>query len=156
MSYTGLMRRSTFNLRCSVARTLEVVGEWWTLLVLRDAFRGVRRFDDFQRSLGIARNILADRLATLVEHGILQRRRYQDRPDRYEYRLTEKGLDLYPVLLAMMRWGDRWSSDGVPPVRLTHRACGHEVTPEMRCPACGGPIEARGMTFRETQPAAVA
>src|SRR5437588_10055882 len=98
-------------MRCSVARTLGLVGEWWTLLVLRDSFRGVRRFDDFQRNLGIARNVLADRLATLVEAGILERRRYQERPERFEYRLTDKGRDLYPVIVTLMQWGDRWAAD---------------------------------------------
>src|SRR5262249_52054022 len=95
------------SLNCSIARTLDVVGERWTLLVLRDAFNGVRRFEDFPASLPLARNVLTDRLQTLVEHGILQRRRYQERPPRYEYRLTEKGFELYPVLIALLQWGDR-------------------------------------------------
>src|SRR5207253_8531836 len=92
---------------CSIARTLEAVGERWTLLVLREAFLGVRRFDRMQSELSIARNILADRLQTLVETGILERRPYQDHPPRFEYRLTQKGLDLYPILVSLMRWGDR-------------------------------------------------
>src|SRR5512140_1885367 len=103
------MRRTSFaDMNCSVARTLEVIGEWWSMLVVREAFNGVRRFDDFQARLGIARNVLATRLQSLVEHGILDRRLYQERPERYEYRLTEKGRELYPVLISMMRWGDRW------------------------------------------------
>src|SRR5215204_3268371 len=89
---------------CSVARALELVGERWTLLVLRDAFLGVRRFDDFQRSLGVARNVLQTRLERLVEEDLLERRLYQERPARYEYRLTEKGLDLWPALVALMKW----------------------------------------------------
>lgn len=99
---------------CSVARALEVVGERWTLLILRDAFLGVRRFDDFQRSLGVARNVLNARLQRLVEHGLLERRRYQERPERFEYRLTEMGLDLLPVIEALMRWGDRWLPSPAP------------------------------------------
>ena len=130
-------------MECSVARTLEVVGEWWTMLVVREAFNGVRRFDDFHARLGIARNVLATRLQGLVDHGILERRLYQERPERFEYRLTEKGLDLYPVLISLMRWGDRWEvgPEG-PPVRLTH-ACGHDPEPTLVCTACEEPLRAR-------------
>ena len=111
---------------CSVAGTLEIVGERWSLLILREAFLGVRRFEQMQRNLGIARNILAARLQTLVGHGILERRRYQERPDRYEYRLTQKGLDLYPALVSIMQWGDRYLNDDCAPVTLIHKACGHD------------------------------
>ncbi len=104
---------------CSVARTLELVGERWTLLVVRDAFLGRRRFEEFQESLGIARNVLADRLAKLVEHGIFERVRYQQRPDRYEYRLTPKGRDLRLALAALMQWGDQYVSPTPP--RLLRR-----------------------------------
>src|SRR3954453_4732996 len=97
---------------CSIARTLELIGERWTILIVRDAFLGVRRFDDFQRSLGIARNVLQNRLERLVEHEILERARYQERPERFEYRLTEKGLDLWPVLVSLISWGDRHAADG--------------------------------------------
>jgi DNA-binding HxlR family transcriptional regulator len=144
------MRRTSFaEMPCSVARTLEVVGEWWSLLVLRDAFKGVRRFDDFQRSLGIARNVLADRLQGLVDHGVLERRLYQERPERYEYRLTAKGFDLYPVIVALMRWGDRWAADDMgPPIVLTHRACGHDVLPVTVCPHCREEVDARAMRWR--------
>ena len=109
---------------CSVARTLSVIGDRWTLLVLRNAFLGVRRFEHFQRDLGTTRHLLSDRLSKLVEHGILRRVRYQEKPDRYEYRLTEKGLDLQPVLLALVGWGDRWMAgeDG-PPMVYVHRSC---------------------------------
>jgi DNA-binding HxlR family transcriptional regulator len=144
------MKRTSFaGMDCSVARSLDVVGEWWSLLVLRDAFTGVRRFEDFQRSLGIARNILADRLQTLVDYGVLERRLYQERPERFEYRLTEKGLDLYPVLISLMRWGDRWATDGAgPPMVLTHKACGHDVMPVLVCPQCGEDVQAWAMRFR--------
>jgi DNA-binding HxlR family transcriptional regulator len=147
------MKRTSFaGMSCSVARTLDVVGEWWSLLVLRDAFTGVRRFEDFQRSLGIARNILADRLQTLVDYGVLERRLYHERPERYEYRLTEKGFDLYPVLLSLMRWGDRWATEEMdqPPMVLTHKACGHDVMPVLVCPECREDVHARGMRWRRT------
>ena len=108
---------------CSVARTLELVGERWTLLIVRDAFLGRRRFEEFQESLGIARNILTDRLAKLVDHGVFERVRYQERPERYEYRLTDKGRDLRVPLLALMQWGDRYLSPKPP--RLARRASDH-------------------------------
>ena len=143
------MRRTSFSaMDCSVAQTLEVIGEWWTLLILRDSFQGVRRFDDFQRRLGVARNVLTQRLDRLVEEGILERRQYQDRPPRHEYRLTEKGIDLYPVLIALMEWGDRWAMDDDAPVVLTHKPCGHEGRPVLACPHCGEPVKAREMQFR--------
>ncbi len=124
------------DLDCSIARTLDVVGERWSLLILRDAFYGVRRFEELQRSLGIARNVLSDRLGKLVEQGVLRKELYEDRPPRHEYRLTEKGRDLFPVLLAMAAWGDRWESDGQP-VQLTHEACGQVTHPVPACEHCG-------------------
>jgi DNA-binding HxlR family transcriptional regulator len=133
--------------RCSVARTLSVIGERWTMLVLREAFLRTRRFDDFQRCTGAPRPILADRLRVLVEHGILDRRPYGNHPDRYEYRLTDKGLDLYPVIVSLMTWGDRWmpDDDDIPPVQLEHKGCGHVTHPELACPECGGWVGARDM-----------
>ncbi|HJQ85037.1 MAG TPA: helix-turn-helix domain-containing protein [Candidatus Binatia bacterium] len=137
------------SLPCSVARALSVVGDRWTLLVLRDTFLGVRRFEDFQRDLGTTRHRLADRLRKLVAHGILERVRYQDRPPRFEYRLTEKGRDLYPVVVSLTRWGDRWMADrDGPPVELVHRNCGRRIMPALTCPECGDPIAARDMTAR--------
>ena len=127
---------------CSIARTVAVLGERWTLVILRQAFQGQRRFEDMQRGLGIARNILADRLHRLVEEGILERRPYQERPPRYEYRLTQKGRDLYPVLVSLMAWGDRYNSgEAGPPVVLVHEACGHETRPRFVCSHCGEPID---------------
>jgi len=131
------------DMECSVARSWTVLGERWTMLVLREAFNRTRRFEDFQAHLGIARNVLTDRLGTLVEEGILERRPYQERPVRYEYRLTQKGLDLYPVLVAIMRWGDRYKSDDRPPVRLVHKTCGHDAEPVMVCGHCGEELTAR-------------
>src|SRR3954468_22632667 len=133
---------------CSIARTLELIGERWTLLIVRDAFLGVRRFDDFQRSLGVARNVLQGRLERLVEHGILVRVRYQDRPERFEYRLTEKGLDLWPVLVSLLSWGDRHVADGGAPVVLEHRDCGGRVNDRRICESCGAMLGPRDVRAR--------
>ena len=133
---SGMVRTDFSQMECSIARTLEVIGERWSLLVVRDAMYGVRRFDDFQQDLGIARNVLTDRLTRLVEHGVMERRQYEERPPRWEYRLTDKGKDLMPVLLAMLRWGDDWASDGKPPVRLTHLVCGQQTRPQLTCSHC--------------------
>jgi DNA-binding HxlR family transcriptional regulator len=133
---------------CSVARTLELVGERWTILILRDAFLGVRRFDDFQRSLGVARNVLQGRLERLVENEILERVRYQERPERFEYRLTEKGLDLWPVLVALISWGDRHAAPDGPPVVLEHRGCGGAVNDRRICDACGAYLGPRDVRAR--------
>src|ERR671919_3186160 len=108
-------RKDFSEMPCSVARTLEVIGDRWTILILRDAFYGVRRFDDLRRGLGVARNILTDRLSKLVEHGVLERVPYQDPPPRFEYRLTEKGRDLWHVVTAVRQWGDRWAAPDGPP-----------------------------------------
>ena len=127
---------------CSIARTLDAIGERWTFLILRDVFVGINRFDDLQRDLGIARNVLAERLESLVWDGILERHAYQERPLRYEYLLTEKGRELQPVLLAIVAWGDRWTSGkGGPPVRIRHDRCGSETTAEVVCSCCGEPLE---------------
>jgi len=136
------MSRTDFTERaCSVAKTLGAVGEQWSLLILRDAFLGVRRFDDFQNHLGIARNILSDRLAKLVEHGILSKRQYSERPVRYEYRLTSKGADLFPVLFALQKWGDTWAVGDDEPLRtVVHDACGKVTHPVSACVHCGGPL----------------
>jgi DNA-binding HxlR family transcriptional regulator len=127
---------------CSIARTLEVVGERWSLLILRDAFYGVHRFDAFQSDLGVARNVLTERLAKLVDFGVLERRLYSERPARFEYRLTPKGRDLLPVLLTMMRWGDRWASEE-PPVKLVHTTCGSVTHPLLTCSECGEELTRR-------------
>jgi DNA-binding HxlR family transcriptional regulator len=131
---------------CSIRRTLDIVGEKWSLLVLREAFYGVRRFSDFERALGCARNILSARLGTLVGEGILTREPYRDPGSRarYEYRLTEKGLELFPALVALMHWGDHWTADPEgPPVEVRHRDCGERVAIELRCAAGHGPLTAR-------------
>ncbi|MCR1766140.1 putative HTH-type transcriptional regulator [Burkholderia glumae] len=129
---------------CSIARTLAVLGDRWTMLILRNAFYGVRRFDAFQAQLGLTRHVLADRLARLVEEGVFVRRQYQERPPRHEYRLSDKGRDLYPVLLALTAWGDRWKDEGAgPPVLIRHKHCGALLRPLMVCSECGEPLDPR-------------
>lgn len=121
---------------CSIQATLDLVGDRWTLLILRDVFRGVHRFSQLRENLGIAKNLLADRLTRLVDDGILQKVPYQDRPVRHEYRLTAKGMDLSPSLVALMGWGDRWAADGQPPTLLVHDACGTPLEQVLLCPEC--------------------
>jgi DNA-binding HxlR family transcriptional regulator len=129
---------------CSIARTLELVGERWTILVLRDVFLGVRRFDALQARLGVARNVLATRLERLVAAGILRKVPYQERPARYEYRLTEKGRDLWPVIVELLRWGDRYAAPPAgPPVVLRHRDCGGLMDEWRICETCGTPLGPR-------------
>jgi DNA-binding HxlR family transcriptional regulator len=128
---------------CSIARTLEIIGEKWALLVVREVFLGNRRFDEMVRTIGAPRDTLAARLRSLVGAGILERRQYSEHPARYEYRLTEAGLDLYPVILTLMRWGDKHlAGDHGPPMVLEHR-CGHRLVAKVVCEACGEPAEAR-------------
>ncbi len=126
------------NQTCSIAATLEVVGERWSLLIVRSVLLGVRRFDALQQDLGVARNVLQARLERLIEHGVLERRRYQEHPPRYEYFLTEKGLDLWPTIVALLQWGDRYAPtpDG-PPVLLEHRGCGGAIDTHRICERCG-------------------
>ncbi len=131
---------------CSVAKALSVVGDRWTMLILKEAFMRVRRFEDFQERTGAPRPVLAERLKDLVDDGVLERRPYSDKPTRYEYRLTEKGLDLWPVLVSLLRWGDRWMSPRQgPPVELRHKTCDHVIHPEMACPECGDWLVATDM-----------
>ncbi|MFW0786210.1 helix-turn-helix domain-containing protein [Gordonia sp. CPCC 206044] len=132
------MKRASFaDMNCSVAQTLEVIGEWWTLLIVRDALFGVTRFDEFSSRLGIARNVLTRRLDTLVDHGVMTKVPYQDNPIRHDYRLTEKGRDLWTVLTALRQWGDKWAIDTEPPIVTSHRTCGHTMTVEPVCSECG-------------------
>jgi DNA-binding HxlR family transcriptional regulator len=135
---------------CSIARSLEILGERWTLLIVRDVFRGKRRFEDLQRSLGIARNVLADRLGRLVDEGVLERRRYQERPERYEYRLTEKGIDLWPVMVQLLQWGDRhYAHPDGPPMVLSHRDCGGGLDEHRACTKCGAALGPRDVVATE-------
>jgi DNA-binding HxlR family transcriptional regulator len=132
----------------SVAQTLKVIGDRWSFMVIREAFFGVRRFDDLQNKLGIAPNILTDRLDRLVGEGIFVRRKYQDQPERYEYPLTEKGKDLYGPLIAMLRWGDDWLARGTPPLILNHNDCSHDFNPAVLCNVCREPLRAQDMSYR--------
>jgi DNA-binding HxlR family transcriptional regulator len=134
----GTVQRKSFaGLNCSVAQCLEIVGERWTLLLVRDLLLGVSRFDAFEARLGIARNVLAQRLAYLQESGIVERVPYQNNPVRYDYRLTAKGQDLGKVVTAMREWGDRWAAPDGPPVLLIHDTCGHPTTLVPTCSHCG-------------------
>ena len=134
--------------KCSLARTLAVIGDRWTLLVLREAFLRVRRFEDFQERLGIARRVLTERLKHLVDHGVLKKVAYQDTPPRFEYRLTQKGLDLYPVMVGLVHWGDQhYAGKKGPPLLHRHLTCGHDFRGVLTCSECGDPI-----TPREVQP----
>jgi DNA-binding HxlR family transcriptional regulator len=135
--------------KCNIAAALSIVGEKWTFLVLREAFNGIRRFDDMQRRTGAPRQVLSNRLSRLVDEGLLRKVPYREpgqRP-RSEYRLTEKGLDLFPVIVALLTWGDKYASDsGGPPVVLTHRNCGAHVGLELTCADGHGLASARDVT----------
>jgi DNA-binding HxlR family transcriptional regulator len=130
-------RKSFAEMHCSVAQCLEVVGEWWSLLIVRDASLGIRRFDQFQERLGISRNILNQRLTWLVNHGVFEKTKYSERPPRYEYRLTPKGRDLWPVLNAMRQWGDKHAAPDGPPMVLIHDGCEQVANAVATCSRCG-------------------
>jgi DNA-binding HxlR family transcriptional regulator len=138
------MQRTDFSeMTCSIARSLAVAGEPWSPLVLRDVWVGIKRFDDIQRDLGISRKVLAERLRHLVEAGMLERHPYSERPARYEYVLSRKGLEFVDVLMAMAEWGDRWTAgDAGPPVLRRHRTCGEITQVELHCSACGEALTA--------------
>ena len=130
----------------SVGAAMAEIGDRWTFLVLRETFYGVHRFSEMARNLGIARNLLSQRLQSLVDNGLLERHQYSERPVRSEYRLTRKGIDLYRVVIALMAWGDRWIT-GRRSLRLTHRADGGEIEEILRCRACGGELSASDVDF---------
>jgi DNA-binding HxlR family transcriptional regulator len=144
------MKRTSFaDWPCSIARTMDLLGDWWTPLVLREAFYGVRRFDEFQQALGIARNTLTGRLRRLVDEGLLEKQPYQREPMRYDYVLTEKGTDFFGVLAAMSRWGDRWlAGEEGAPIVFHHRTCDHDTHAEVVCAECGEPMRAGETTMR--------
>jgi DNA-binding HxlR family transcriptional regulator len=146
---SAVERKSFSDMHCSVAQCLEVVGEWWSMLIIRDAFLGVRRFDEFQARLGISRNILNQRLGHLVDAGVLSKVPYSEHPPRHEYRLTDKGRDLWPVLTTMREWGDRHAAPAGPPLEVVHKSCSHVTHAVMTCSACGeaiGPRDVRAKT----------
>lgn len=136
----------------SVERALAEMGDRWSFLILREAFFGERRFDAFQRRLNAAPTVLTDRLKKLTSYGILERRAYSERPPRFEYYLTPKGLDLYPAIVLIMRWGDTWLSDKAgPPIELVHTVCGKHTKPVLVCDKCAEPITARTVRWRATK-----
>lgn len=141
------MQRTPFeNLPCSIARTLDAVGEWWSLLILRNVFYGIRRFEPLRASLNISRKVLSQRLETLVSRGILEPRPYQTRPPRYEYRLTPMGVDLFPVLMALARWGDRWlAGNQSAPTLFRHSKCGSVKRARVVCGDCGEELGAHNV-----------
>ncbi|NEW40192.1 helix-turn-helix transcriptional regulator [Nocardia cyriacigeorgica] len=140
------MRRPLTDIACSIARASEIVGERWTLLILRDLFAGLTRFEDIRRDLGIASNVLTTRLAKLEQHGIVEQRRYQENPVRHEYLLTDMGRDLYPMIASLIAWGDRWlaGADG-PPALIVHTDCGHATKAVTVCAECGGKLHAENV-----------
>jgi DNA-binding HxlR family transcriptional regulator len=142
-------RTDTSNWPCTIARSVDLLGEGWTLLVIRQACLGTRRFEDFQRELAIGRNILTLRLNRLVDEGLLRRVEYQQRPVRHEYRLTEKGRDVYPILAAMAAYGDKWlvGPEGTPLV-LHHTGCDHDMHAMVTCSKCAQPIDVREVQAR--------
>ena len=143
-----MKRTSLGHMNCSIAQTLDAVGDPWTLLIVRDALFGLTRFDDFRRSLDIPRATLTTRLNTLVEHGVLERRRYQERPERNEYVLTTKGRDLRRVMVSMLQWGDEWSALPRPPVTLIDSETGHEIEPVYVDRHSGRPLSELNVTRR--------
>jgi DNA-binding HxlR family transcriptional regulator len=129
-------------MNCSIAQCLEVVGDWWSLLILRDVFRGITRFADLEADLGISRNVLNQRLAYLVDQGVLERVAYSEHPPRYDYQLTERGRDLFAVTTAMRQWGDRWAAPYGPPFEVVHDRCGQVSEAVLTCSVCGEPLTA--------------
>jgi DNA-binding HxlR family transcriptional regulator len=134
---------------CSAARALELVGERWSLLIIRDAlFAGHSRFGDFQRSLSVAPNILTARLDSFVAAGLMERRRYSEHPEHYEYKLTAKGRDLAPVIVALTAWGDQYAAPNGPPIIYEHASCGNEIYQETRCGTCDVQVPNADITVR--------
>lgn len=144
------MQRTSFaKMHCSLARGLELMGDWWTPLIVRDLFLNVSRFDELVEDLGISRNLLTRRLKALIANGIVEKRAYRRRPVRYEYFLSAAGLDLVPVILALTAWGDRWAQpkEGSP-ILFIHRDCGHQFEPKVMCSECGEAIVADAVAAR--------
>jgi DNA-binding HxlR family transcriptional regulator len=138
-------RKSFRDMDCSVAQCLEVIGEWWTMLIVRDAFLGVKRFDTFQRRLGISRNVLQQRLENLVTAGVMERVAYSEHPVRYDYVLSPKGRDLWPVLNAMRQWGDTYAAPHGAPLNLVHTVCQHQTVATPVCSHCGETLDSRNV-----------
>ncbi len=148
-SLAEVKRTSFAAMQCSLARSLELIGDWWNPLILRDLYLGVSRYDDLAEDLGVSRNLLTTRLAALVVGGLVERRPYQHNPVRYDYLLTEAGRELAPVLMALTAWGDRWvTPDGGPPAVFEHAGCGRLFTPTVACSSCGEPITFKDVAVR--------
>ena len=143
-----MLKRDYEGQVCSIAKSLELVGERWTMLIIREVFLGNRRFDTMATRLDIARNVLTARLSRLVEEGALTKVRYQERPERFEYRLTEKGIDLWPVIVALLQFGDAYYAPDGPPVVLRHKKCGGQVDEHRICDTCGKRLTARDVVGR--------
>lgn len=142
------MKRTTFaDMQCSMSRALEMIGDWWTPLIIRDLFIGVTKFDQLVADLGISRNLLTERLKLLEENRLISRRAYSAKPPRFEYRLTEAGADLVPVLMALTAWGDTWvrPAEGKP-ILFRHESCGHVFAPQITCSNCSGAVSAAAVT----------
>ena len=141
------MRTTLSDASCSIARTMDIIGDGWTALILRDVFAGITRFEQFQQDLDVSRKLLAARLDRLVAEGILERRRYSKHPPRYDYVPTEKGAELFPVIAAIMRWGDHWTAGPAgPPALIRHETCGAHTTGEVICDHCGEPLKLHDVT----------
>ena len=144
------MKKRAVHRVCSVARTIDILGDRWIFLIIREAFFGINTNEEFQRNLGIATNILSDRLKNLVENGIFKRIKNPNDGRRFVYKLTEKGLDLYPVTLAIMNWGDRWlAGEEGPPLRLYHESCGHRLKSVLICAHCGETVHAIDVAYEK-------
>ena len=137
-----MSKRVFADISCSIARAVDVIGQRWTPLIVRDLFAGMTKFEDIRRDLGIASNILAARLDELERNGVVDRRQYQSAPARHEYVLTDKGRDLYPVIATLLAFGDKWLSLDGPPALITHTDCGHVTTAKTVCAECGGELNA--------------
>jgi DNA-binding HxlR family transcriptional regulator len=141
------MRTSLSDTNCSIARTMDIIGDGWTALILRDVFAGITRFEQFQRDLDVSRKLLAARLERLVNQGILERRQYSQHPPRYDYLPTDKGVELFPVIAAIMHWGDRWTAGASgPPALIRHNTCGSYTTGKVICEQCGEPLAFEDVT----------
>jgi DNA-binding HxlR family transcriptional regulator len=143
-----MLGRNYEGQNCSIAKSLELIGERWTMLIVREVFLGNRRFDEMAARLDIARNVLTARLTRLVDEGVLTKVRYQERPERFEYRLTEKGIDLWPVIVSLLQFGDRYYAPDGPPMVLIHKDCGGEVDAHRTCARCGERLTARDVSVR--------
>lgn len=147
------MSRADLSLqRCTIARAVALIGDVWTIIILREMFLGTRRFDDFQRQTGISPHLLSQRLKKLETEAVIRREAYSKRPLRHEYRLTEMGRAVWPVIISLKQWGDDWVGDGPAPVDIQHKGCGQITRPQMTCTSCGAPMTAHDATACLSEP----